>query len=267
MTMKKFLQGLIVTVAICLSATAVQAQNSSFFVTGSGTSVKDNNSFYQNYFPYTTGFASGGGGALGAELPLKKSKVFGLELSYGLTQDNLRLTETYTQPYVEKSYGLRDNRFSGDLVIHSPSTFHNARPYLVVGVEYDLYSPTNSAVTLANTTGFASAPVAKLSSEGDVGVNFGGGIDYKVTSKVSVRLDVRDHITSSPTLGLPYGATPSSAAYFPVSGSAQCIQYSIGIVYHFGREKSSTASTKSPRPHAASHPPNPDKPSFPQTPF
>jgi len=265
--MKEFLQGLIVAVALCLSAAVGCAQTGSVFVTGSGTSVKDNHSFYQNYFPYTTGFASGAGGAAGLELPLKKSKMFGLELSYGLTQNNLRLTETYTQPYTVKSYGLRDNRFSGDLVIHSPSSFHNARPYLVLGVEYDRYSPTNSAVTLANTTGFGSASVAKLNSEGDVGVNFGGGINYKLTTKLDVRLDVRDHITSSPTLGLPYGATPSSAAYFPVSGSAHCIQYSIGIVYHFGREKPSTAQAKSPRPHSSRQPSASNKPSFPQTPF
>lgn len=267
MTMKKFLQGLIVTVAICLSATVVQAQNSSFFVMGSGTSVKDDRSFFEAFFPYTTGFASGAGGALGVELSLKKSKVFGLELSYGLTQNNLRLTATYVQPYVVKSYSLRDNRVSGDIVIHSPSTFHNARPYLVLGVEYDLYSPSNSAVTLATTTGFGYASVAKLMSEGDVGVNFGAGINYKLTKKLDLRLDVRDHVTSSPTLGLPYSATPSSVAYFPVSGDAHCIQYSIGFVYHFGRENSSTASTKPPRPHAARNSANPEKPSFPQTPF
>ena len=267
MTTKKFLQGLIVTVALCLSATVGRAQTGLVFVTGGGTVVKDDRSFYEAYFPYTTGFARGGGGAVGLELPLKKSKIFGLELSYGFSQNNLELTETYTQPYVEKSYGLRDNRFSGDLVIHSPSTFHNARPYVVLGAEYDRYSPTGSALSLANTTGFASASVAKLNSEGDGGVNFGGGIDYKLTTKLSLRLDVRDHITSSPTLGLPYGQTLTSLAYFPVSGDAHNIEYSIGFVYHFGREKPSTAQTKSPRPRSSRQPSASNKPSFPQTPF
>jgi len=265
--MKKFLQGLIVTVAICLSATVVQAQNDSFFVMGSGTAIKDNRSFYENFFPYTTDYANGAGGAVGLELPLKRSKIFGLELSYGFSQNNLELTETYVQPYPEKSYGLRDNRFSGDLVIHSPSSFHNARPYLVLGAEFDRFSPTGSALTLANTTGFAYASVAKLYSEDDAGVNFGGGIDYKLTSKVSVRLDVRDHITSSPTLGLPYGQTTTSLAFFPISGDAHNIQYSIGIVYHFGREKTSTASTKPPRPRSSRQQSSSNKPEFPQTPF
>jgi len=267
MTMKKFLQSLIVTVALCLSATVGRAQTGSVFVTGGGTIVKDDKSFYENFFPYTTGYARGGGGAGGLELPLKKSKIFGLELSYGFSQNNLELTETYVQPYPEKSYGLRDNRFSGDLVIHSPSTFHNARPYIVLGAEFDRYSPTSSALTLANTTGFAYASVAKLYSENDGGVNFGGGIDYKLTTKLSLRLDVRDHITSSPTLGLPYGQTPTSLAFFPVSGDAHNIEYSIGFVYHFGREKPSTASTKPTRTRSSRNQTSSNKPAFPQTPF
>jgi hypothetical protein len=116
-----------------------------------------------------------------------------------------------------------------------------------VGAEYDRFSPSSAAVALANTTGFAYAPVAKLTSEGDGGVNFGGGLDYNVTEKWGVRLDVRDHVTTSPTLGLPYGITPSSNAFFPISGNAHNIQYTIGIVYHFGWGKSSSTAAKSPR--------------------
>jgi len=234
MTMKRFLQGLIVTVALCLSATAGRAQTSLVYVTGGGTSIRDSRSFYEAFFPYSTMYANGGAANLGLEVPLKKSKVFGLEVSYGFSQNNLRLSELYTNPVTVKSYGLRDSRFSGDLVVHSPSTYRSARPYFVLGVEYDHYSPTSSAQTLATTTGFGSAAVAKLASEGDGGVNFGGGIDYKLSAKVGLRLDVRDHITSSPTLGLPYGSTPSSLAYFPVSGNSHNISYTIGIVYHFG---------------------------------
>jgi opacity protein-like surface antigen len=267
MTMKRFLQGLIVTVAIGLSATVVQAQNYSIFVIGSGTQIKDNRSFYENFFPYTTNFAGGAGAAVGIELPLKHSKIFGLEFSYGYSQNNLDLTETYIQPYPTKSYGLRDNRFSGDLVIHSPSTFHNARPYLVLGAELDRYTPTSAALTLANTTGFAYASVAKLYPEDDGGVNIGGGIDYKLTSRLSVRLDVRDHVTPSPTLGLPYGQTTTSTAFFPISGDAHSIQYSIGLVYHFGREKTSTASTKPARSRSSRQQSSSNKPEFPQTPF
>jgi hypothetical protein len=234
MTTKKFVQGLIVTVALCLSATAGRAQNSLLYLTGGATSFRDARSFLEAYVPYTTNFATGGAGNLGIEVPLKKSKIFGLEGSYGFSQNNLRLNDLNNSPVTTKSYGLRDNRISGDIVAHSPGTYRGARPYFVFGLEYDRYSPTSSATTLATTTGFAYAASARLASEGDGGVNFGGGIEWRGSSRLGLRLDVRDHITSSPTLGLPYGSTPTSNAFFPVSGNGANIEYTIGFVYHFG---------------------------------
>ena len=234
MTMKRFLKAFLATAVLCLSATDGRAQTSLVYVTGGGTAIRDDRSFYEAFIPYTTKFANGGGGDLGIEVPLKKSKVFGFELSYGLSQNNLQLSNLNTNPVVTKSYGLRDNRISGDIAVHSPSTFRGIRPYFVLGVEYDHYSPTSQANTLAATTGFGYYPTAKLSSEGDGGVNFGGGLDYKLTEKWGLRIDVRDHVTSSPTLGLPYGTTSTSPAYYPVSGNAHNIAYTIGFVYHFG---------------------------------
>jgi hypothetical protein len=236
MTTKKLVRGLIVTVALCLSATVGRAQNSLVFVTVGGTSIRDSRSFYEAYVQYSTDYATGGTANLGIEVPLKKSKVFGVEVSYNYAQNNLRLSNLSYTPPVVKSYGLRDSRFSLDLVAHSPSTYRGARPYLVLGAEYDRYSPSSAATTLATTTGFAYAAVAKLASQGDGGVNFGGGIDYKLGKKASLRLDVRDHITGSPTFGLPT-AQPSTAGlpWFPATGSAHNIDYSIGLVYHFGK--------------------------------
>jgi hypothetical protein len=253
MTVRRFLQGLIITVALSLAATVGEAQTSLVFVTGGGNRLSDFRSFDEAFIPYQTTYAAGGGGNIGFELPLKHSNIFGVELSYGLSQNNLELTNenTPTLP-LETSYGLRDNRFSVDLVVHSPSTFRNIRPYAVVGAEYDLYSPTSAAVALANKVGFAYAPVAKLSSQGSAGVNIGGGLDYPITEKWGARIDVRYHITSSPMLGLPYGINPSSNAYFPISGTANTIQYTIGIVYHFNWGKPSSATAKSSRPPSSS---------------
>jgi len=267
MITKRFVQGLIAAVALCLATTAAQAQNSLVYVTGGVTSFRDARSFQEAFIPYTTNYANGGGGNVGFEMPLKKSQMFGLEFSYGLGQNNLRLNDLNTNPITTKSYGLRDNRFSGDLVVHSPSTYHNARPYFVVGAEYDEYAPTSHAQNLATTTGFAYYPTAKLSSEGHVGVNFGGGIDYRLTEKLGVRLDVRYHITGSPAFGLPYVATTASPAWFPISGNASNIEYTIGFVYHFGGEKTSSAQAKSPKPASSRHPSSTKASSPPAPPF
>ena len=267
MTTKGFVQGLLAAVALCLATTAARAQNSLVFVTGGVTSLRDARSFEEAFIPYSTNYANGGGANVGFEMPLKKSQMFGLEFSYGLNQNNLRLNDLNTNPIVTKSYGLRDNRFSGDLVVHSPSAYHNARPYFVVGAEYDEYAPTGHAENLATTTGFAYYPTAKLSSEGHAGVNFGGGIDYRLTEKLSVRLDVRDHITGSPAFGLPYAATTASPAWFPVSGNASNLEYTIGFVYHFGGEKTSSAQAKSPKPASSRQPSSTRASSPPAPPF
>ena len=235
MTTKKLVQGLIVAVALCLSATAGRAQNNTLFLMGGGSSFHDKRSFTEVSIPYGTDYATGGKGIMGVEVPLKKSKMFGLEGSYGFGQNNLKLSNYSTSPVTIKAFGLRTNRLSGDLVAHSKSSYRGAHPYLVVGVEYDRFSPTSAASSLATTQGFAYAAVAKLAPQNALGVNFGGGIDCKVTSKVSVRIDVRDHITTSPNFGLPYSATTTSAAFFPVSGDAHNIEYSIGITYEFGK--------------------------------
>jgi hypothetical protein len=265
MTMRRILLGLMVAVALCLTATMGEAQTSLVFVSGGGSALSDARSFDLNYIPFTSSYANGAGANVGFEMPLKRSNTFGIEFSYGLGQNNLNLSNQNTNPVTTTSFGLRDNRFSIDIAVHSPSTFRKIRPYLVAGPEYDLFSPTSTALSNGQKYGFGtSAPVARLSSEGHGGVNIGGGLDYNLTEKWGVRIDVRDHFTGSPRLGLPYSSTLTSTAYFPVSGDAHNIQYTIGIVYHFGGGKpSSTATTKSPKPTSASRHPSPgqDKPS------
>ena len=249
MTTKRFVQGLIVTVALCLSAAAGRAQENRIFLMGGAASLGDKSSFTELYIPFTTSYANGGRGIVGVEVPLKKSKIFGFEGSYGFGQNNLKLANLeYTYAPVT-SYGLRNNRVSGDLVVRSPSAYHGAHPYVVFGVEYDLFSATGAAQSLATTEGFAAEPTAKLSSNGSVGVNFGGGIDYKVTSRFDLRLDVREHIASSPTFGLPTSEpTTAGLAWFPVTGSAHILEYSIGITYRFGKQGPGEA--KPPKSHS-----------------
>jgi opacity protein-like surface antigen len=233
MTAKKFVQGLIITVALCLSATTGRAQGYKFFIMGSDSVFNDNRAYPERYINYTSGYAGGGKAVVGLEMPFHK--FFGLEGSYGYGQNNLEITNHSTNPNTTLSYGVRNNRFSADLVGHVPGVWRGIRAYGVVGLEYDVFSPTNAAQTKAKTQGFSFAPSATLSSQGQGGYNVGGGIDYKVASKVDLRIDVRDHFFGSPTYGLPQTPTSVSTAYFPISGSAHDIDYSIGLVYRFGK--------------------------------
>jgi opacity protein-like surface antigen len=252
MTAKKVVQGLIITMALCLSATTGRAQDYKVFVMGGGSSLRDPKSFTEYYVDYASKYAGGGKVTVGVEAPLLKSKIFGIEGSAGFGQNNLELSYFNYNPVQVKGYGVRNNRFSGDLVAHYPGVWKGIRPYAVAGVEYDLFSPTSGAQSLAKSQGFAGGSSATLTSQGKPGFNVGGGFDMKVASKVDLRIDVRDHWTGSPTYGLPNSSTTAYLAYFPISGSAQNIEYSIGIVYHFGRKQESTPSPQTPSTQAPS---------------
>ena len=81
MTAKKVVQGLIVTAALCLSTTSVHAQSYRVFIMGADSILTDKRSFTEGYLPYTSGYAGGGKGIAGVEVPF--NKIFGIEGSYG----------------------------------------------------------------------------------------------------------------------------------------------------------------------------------------
>jgi opacity protein-like surface antigen len=240
MTAKKVVQGLIVTAAVCLSTISARAQGYRLFIMGADSSLTDKRSFSEgpngyNTIPYGSKYAGGGKGIVGVEA--RVYKIFGIEGSYGYGRNNLEITNFNPNPATVLAYGVRINRFSGDIVGHVPGAWRGIRAYGVAGGEYNLFSPTSRAQTLAESQGFAFAASAKLASQGKLGVNAGAGIDCKVVSTVDLRIEARYHTFGSPTYGLPQAATSTSAAYFPVGGPAHDIEYSIGLVYRFGKSK------------------------------
>ena len=238
MTATKVVQGLIVTAALCLSTTSACAQDYKVFIMGADSPLADTRTFNEgpnNELPYGSRYATGGKVIAGVEVPLHK--FVGIEGSYGYGPNNLEIYQFIYNPPVVQGYSVRNHRFSGDIVGHVPSEWRGLRIYGVFGIEYDVFSPTSSAQTLAKTQGFAFAPSAQLASQGKAGFNVGAGIDYKWSSRVDLRLEVRDHLFGSPTYGLPQAATTATTAYFPVGGPAHDIEYSIGIVYRFRKGK------------------------------
>ena len=161
MTATKVVRGLIVTAALCLSTTSVRAQGYRLFIMGADSPLTDKRTFREgpngsSTIPYGSRYAGGGKGIAGVEVPFYK--IFGIEGSYGFGPNNLEITNFNYNPATVLAYGVRNNRFSGDIVGHVPGVWRGIRAYGVVGVEYDLFSPTSSAKTLAKTEGFASRP-------------------------------------------------------------------------------------------------------------
>ena len=231
MTAKKVVQGLIVTAALCLSTNSVRAQGYRVFIMGADSVFTDKRSFTEGTLPYTSGYAGGGKGIAGFEAPIYK--IFGIEGSYGYGRNNLEITNfNYTYPPMT-GYGVKFSRISADIVGHAPVTWRGISVYGVLGLEYDLFSPTSAAQELAKTRGFIFAPTATLSSQGKEGFNVGLGVDYKVAWRIDLRFDARDHLFGSPTYGVPQSSTTLYAPFFPVGGPAHDIEYSIGLVYRF----------------------------------
>ena len=61
------------------------------------------------------------------------------------------VTNTNVFPHVGTVYPVRDYIGSLSAVVHAPFSLFHLRPYAEGGVEYDRFSPTPAAITLAKT--------------------------------------------------------------------------------------------------------------------
>ncbi len=233
MTAKKATQVLTAALALCLYAPVSHAMDLKLFLMGGGSTLVDKHSFTQKSIDYGTAYRPGGKVTLGMEVPV--TKLVGIEGAYAYGRDNMVLTNYADDPEDKTGFGIRNHRVSGNVVLHSPTLFFGFRPYATAGVEWDRFLPTSNATAIAKSFGFASATTAKLKYDNKLGFNAGFGLELKVTSKISLRLDARDHVTQSPTYGLPSAATETSSAYFPISGMANNLEYSLAIVYRWRR--------------------------------
>jgi opacity protein-like surface antigen len=229
MTMRKVLEALIIAGALCVSVATAQAQEYRFFLMGGGANLFDARVFTSTAgFQYRSDYACGGKFTIGFEAP--HGKILGIEGSYAVGHDNLRVAGLTINP-TEAGYGIWNHRVSLNLVARAPKRILRVQPYVTAGVEYDRFTPTRSAVDRVTTQGFTGT-AAVLEHDNKVGVNYGGGFEWKLLGPVALRLDVRDHLTGSPTFGLKSQRSGGNLI-FPISGLAQNLEYSAGIVFRF----------------------------------
>jgi hypothetical protein len=228
--------------AICIGSSAARAQGIRVFVEGSGSFFLDQKNFnipevvpktgLSFLAPFRSNYASGGRITLGAEFT--PWKIAGLEAAYGYGTNNLRVTSlastvgpSGTSSGTTQGYGVKSQRLSTNLVVHSPVAFLRLRPYATAGLEYDHFGPTSQAKASA-TIGFAGEPNIQLGASNKIGINYGGGIEWSFLRKLALRVDVRDHITGTPTYGLTSGQ-------YSVGGLGHDAELSAGFVIHLGK--------------------------------
>ena len=106
MTAKKFVQGLIVTMALCLSTTTGRAQGYRFFIMGGDSVFTDHRSFGEGLsLTFLHQICGGGKATVGIEAPFYK--IFGIEGSYGIGNNNLEITNYMDIPSCATRNGIR----------------------------------------------------------------------------------------------------------------------------------------------------------------
>jgi opacity protein-like surface antigen len=108
-----------------------------------------------------------------------------------------------------------------NVLVHAP-THSKARPYGIVGagVYYrpiNITTPAIGVTTICDPWWYVCYPVAVpvdqvvgSRSSTDFGMNFGGGIDFRIHEHASFYVEVRYHYVWGPTISVPAGVTPPS---------------------------------------------------------
>jgi len=221
------LRGLLLAILAAASASGLRAQEFSGFVTVGSSSIFNKFSFVEYNNAYHSAYSLGPQLTIGAEGHL--NSVLGVELALSVGRNNLQVANSNTA--TRSSYGIDKERLGGDLVVHVPGTFLRGKPYLVFGPEFTRLAPYGAAASPSSTTGFLNDPFVYLRVNGKMGFNVGGGLEMKVLPKWGLRLDLRDHVFGAPRYGLP--SLSYTGAYFPVVGSVNNVELSVGLVYHF----------------------------------
>jgi opacity protein-like surface antigen len=238
--MKKTVQGLMALAVLLLSTGRVQARDllknaqADVFVLGGGSTLVDAQYWTTAGYLFHSRMDLGTKFSVGVAVPY--GKMLSIESAFTYGPNNLVVTNTDIFPHVGVVYPQRVYMGSIAAVVHAPFALFHVRPYAEGGAEYDRFSPTPAAIALATKQGFATTSTAIITHNDKVGISVGGGLDRKLTKRITFRIDLRDHVTGSPAFGLPPRPTTDSlGASFPVAGRANNIMYTAGFLFHLGK--------------------------------
>ena len=195
------------------------------------------------------------GGTFGLRLAYNPSAYLGIELwaEYDVANVSFRQSSGFypgtTAPLPTYSFGSRNYIFGLNPIINLKPRGSRVQPYLTVGVNGILFSPTNDAITYAKLpTTQALYGTGGLNNNLQVGLNYGGGVKFHLSDHVGLRLDARGFWSRNPTYGLPN--YPNGGVYIPAHDKINGFQGTVGLVFYAGQ-------TKCPEMPAAPAPPPP----------
>ena len=198
------------------------------------------------------------GGLGGARFAVNPYKYLGLELwfdyavanetfgnSNGLVPAGFPLAGTPVPPY---SFGNRNWTFGFNPVWNFRPRGSKIQPYLTAGVDGIQFTPTNTAINLANQpTNIAYYHAQGLNDNLQVGFNYGGGVKWHFTDHLGARFDVRGLLNRNPTFGLP-NAFNGGGVFIPAKDKLNGVQATLGLVFYGGQSKCPPMPAAPPAP-------------------
>jgi len=217
--------------AICIGLTDAMAQQVSdlrISVFGGGSVLAANRTFSVDGDLFNTKYETGprfgfrGTGSL--------SDRISVEGSYSLGRNNLRVTNVRAIP-VMRLFETKTHQFSGNALYYLTGLGESWKPFVTAGLGITRFSPTQEATAFAGVRFLDDAATIQPSNK--FGVNFGGGAEYQFgVSSFGLRADFRDHIMGVPRFSLPQAPTGTGGVFYPVSGQANNLEFSAGLVIY-----------------------------------
>ena len=206
-------------------------------VLGSGSSFSSDRTFIVDPLDpvpdqFNTKFVPGG--KLGARFTHDLTPKMAFEGTFGYGTNNLLVTKLSATPIKERGFGVKHTQFSGNVLYFLQAPGSKIRTFVTGGVGATKFSPTDQAISDADSSGTVDEFIdehADIISETKFGFNFGGGVETKITSKLGIRFDFRDYVTSIPTFGVPTTDPGIAADFYPVDGRIHNYSTSIGFVF------------------------------------
>jgi hypothetical protein len=128
-------------------------------------------------------------------------------------------------------FETKTHQFSGNALYYLSGLGENWKPFVTAGIGITRFSPSDEAAAFAGVR-FLDDP-ASIQPSNKFGVNFGGGAEYQLgISSFGLRADFRDHIMGVPRFSLPQSPTGPGVVFYPVSGQANNLEFSAGLVFY-----------------------------------
>ena len=188
----------------------------------------------------TTKLVNGGVGGL--RLTYNPSAYLGIELWGAFDQANVEFRQSSglypgtTSPLPTYSFGSRNYFFGLNPILNLKPRGSKFQPYLTVGVNGILFSPTDAAKSIARSAAVNSLyQSSNLNDNLQVGLNYGGGVKWHFTDHFGVRLDARGFWSRNPTYGLPN--YPTGGIYIPAHDKLNGFMGTVGLVWYAGTTK------------------------------